>query len=250
MASEEKGPQINWFGATGAGLGSVTSAVVLSTTGAAGTWIGAGIGTFIITVGGAIYAYFLQRAKTGIEKTADKIKVPRGSSVQTSSQQDTKSITFQRDPNHEARSEPPPEQDTEKAKPTFKEVLRGIKWKRVAALGAGLFALTMAIILIFELATGRPVSSYTGGSSPESTGTSLTGVTDPARDSPEGVPEQQDEELEQPQEVPLEEDFQPLPEEAEPEEEVPAPPVEPAPEQLPEPQQQAPQQEEPAEVPE
>lgn len=252
MASEEKGPQINWVGATGAGLGSVTSAVVLSTTGAAGTWIGAGIGTFIITVGGAIYAYFLQRAKSGIEKTADKIKVPRGSSVQNSAQQDTTSITAQRDPTQAASSEPPPEQDTKKSKPTFKEVLRGVRWKRVAVLGAGLFALTMAIVFIFELATGRPVSSYTGGSSPDSTGTSLTGVTDPARESPAGIPEeqddQQDEDWEQPQGVPLEEDQQPVPQDAEPEEEVPAP-VEPAPEQLPE-QQQAPLQEEPAEIPE
>ena len=84
----------------------------------------------------------------------------------------------------------------------------------------------MAIVFIFELATGRPVSSYTGGTSPDSTGTSLTGVTDPAQESPAGIPEQDGEEIEQPQEAPLEEV---PPEEAPqqipdvPEEEVPVP---------------------------
>lgn len=244
--SEEKGPQVNWVAATGSGLGSVTSAVLLSTTGAAGTWIGAGIGTFIITVGGAIYAYYLQRAKTGIENTAERIKLPRGAAVRNSSQQNTQTITAQRDPAHEAHSEPLPDTEESKAKPTFKEVLRGVRWKRVAAWAAGLFAITMAIVFIFELATGRPVSSYTGGTSPESTGTSLTGVTDPAKQSPEQAPQQDDVEIEQPQEAPLEEGPEPAPEV--PDEEAPAP-VEPEPQPVPE--QQAPQQQEaPLEVPE
>ena len=256
MASEEKGPQVNWVAATGSGLGSVTSAVLLSTTGAAGTWVGAGIGTFIITVGGAIYAYYLQRAKTGIEKTSEKIKLTRGSSTRNSSQQNTQTITAQRDPAHEARSEPPSETAEDKTKPTFKEILRGVRWKRVAAWAAGLFAITMVIVFIFELATGRPVSSYTGGTSPDSTGTSLTGVTDPARESPDQAPPQDGVEIEQPQEapleeVPLEEGPQPVPDV--PEEEAPAP-VEPEPQPVPEqqaPQQQAPQQQEaPVEVPE
>ena len=137
--AKEAGPQINWVGAAGSGLGSVTSAVLLSTTGAAGTWIGAGIGTFIITVGGAIYAYYLQRAKTGIEKTADKMKKVGGSS-RNDTRQDTTSISAQRDPNEPSRAEASTE-DAEhtgsealssKVKPTFKEALKNIRWKRVA----------------------------------------------------------------------------------------------------------------------
>ena len=234
--AKEAGPQINWVGAAGSGLGSVTSAVLLSTTGAAGTWIGAGIGTFIITVGGAIYAYYLHRAKTGIEKTADKVKQV-GSPAKKKVQQDTTSITAQRDPNQPATADAAAESAEHtgsesiehKAKPTFTEALQNIRWKRVAGLAAGLFALTMAIIFIFELATGRPVSSYTGGSSPDSTGTSITGVQDPAapaEEDPEQVPGQQDEQLEQPGEVVPEEGPEQAPEI--PEDNVP-PPVEPEP---------------------
>lgn len=250
--AKESGPQVNWVGAIGSGLGSVTSAILLSTTGAAGTWIGAGIGTFIITVGGAIYGYYLQRAKTGIEKTADKLKT----GVQPKKAQDTTSITAERDPNEPARSKPTVKEDTgseavgQKAKPTFKEALKNIRWKRVAGLAALLFAVTMAIIFIFELTTGRPVSSYTGGSSPDSTGTSITGVQDPARDDPAGTPEEQ-QELEDPeQQAPLEEAPEQAPDA--PEEDV--APVEPEPEQVPDveapqPEQQQQPHDEPVEAP-
>ena len=239
--AKESGPQVNWVGAVGSGLGSVTSAVLLSTTGAAGTWIGAGIGTFIITVGGAIYAYYLQRAKTGIEKTADKLKT----GVQSKRPQKTTTITAERDPNEPARSQSTSaDVDTgshavgQQDKPTFKEALKNIRWKRVAVLGAALFAITMAIIFIFELATGRPVSSYTGGTSPDSTGTSITGVQDPARNDPAGTPQEQDDSEEQEQLENPEQEQVPL-EEVEPEQapEVPeedVAPVEPEPEQVPE----------------
>lgn len=256
--AKESGPQINWVGAVGSGLGSVTSAVLLSTTGAAGTWIGAGIGTFVITVGGAIYAYYLQRAKTGIEKTADKIKQGGGPSKKDA-RQDTTSISAQRDPNEPSRAETSSEAAghtgsealTSKVKPTFKEALKNIRWKRVAGLAVGLFALTMAVVFIFESATGRPVSSYTGGTSPDSTGTSITGVQDPAEGDPaeEEVPpptqEDQVEQPEQPDEVLPEEEQEPAPEI--PEDDVP-PPVEP--EQQPVPEQPAPQpQDQPVEAP-
>lgn len=245
--AKESGPEINWVGAVGSGLGSVTSAVLLSTTGAAGTWIGAGIGTFIITVGGAIYAYYLQRAKSGIEKTADKVKHATGV-VNKTERMNTTSITASRDPNQPvetasagaAGEHTGSESITNKIKPTFKEALRNIKWKRVLGLAAILFAITMAIIFVFELATGRPVSSYTGGTSPESTGTSITGVQDPAAPSDEEpVPGEEDEQVPQPgqpEEGLPEEGVEPLPET--PEDEVP-PPVEPEPQ--PEPEQPAPQ---------
>lgn len=270
MAEEQKGPQVNWVGAIGSGLGSVTSAILLSTTGAAGTWIGAGVGTFIITVGGAFYGYYLQRAKTGIEKTADKLNLPgapatkaaKGSTKDT--KQDTKSITAQRDPHdNTARSEAPPEDDSDKEqdKPRWKEALRNINWKRVAGWGLALFAVTMAIIFIFELVTGRPVSSYTGGSSPDSTGTSITGVYDPAEGEdpaqspiqPGGDDEQPEDQEQLPDQEAPEEDEAPLPgldDQEQPQDE--APPVEePAPEIAPEqvPQHEQPQQQEGMEAP-
>lgn len=237
----KKGPEVNWVAAAGSGLGSVTSAVLVSSLGASGTVIGAGIGTFVITVGGTIYGYYLQRAKTNIEDTTDKIKRPQSKLKQNSAHDvdDSKSISAQKDATTASESAP----DQHKSKPTFGEVLRNIRWKRVVGLAAALFAFTMAVILIFELATGRPVSSYTGGTSPDSTGNSITGVTDPAQDTTDWTPgEDTDQDVEQPEQTPAELDEQPVPEEA------PEPPVE---QDVPEQQQpeQAPPQQEPLEAP-
>ena len=250
--SQAKGLEINWFTAAGSALGSVTSAVLLSTLGATGTIIGAGLGTLIITVGGAVYGHYLQRAKTNIEQTAGKVKRRQRGEENTAKLSDTAPITAQKDPEHAVGSA----RATDAAKPRFTQILRDIQWKRVAWLAAGLFVLTMAIILVFELATGRPVSSYTGGTSPASTGTSLTGVTDPAPENPPRTPEQQNQpERPDPPEVP-EEPAEPPPGLGEsyfvPEQE-PTTPVEPqepwdAPEEQPqEVPEQAPRQEEPVE---
>ncbi len=226
--SETKGPEINWFGATGSALGSVTSAVLLSTLGASGTVIGAGLGTLIIGVGGSVYAYYLQRAKSNIEKTAENAirtrrypKRPKNGqpndTAPISAQKDATSISAEKDPtaaNPENSTAAMGATRLEAPKPKLKEVLRDMPWKRVAWWVAGLFALTMAIVLVFELATGRPVSSYTGGTSPSSSGTSLTGVTDPAREDPQWTPEQEDNpEVEQLPEVPAEIEEEPLPDE-------------------------------------
>src|SRR5699024_6143065 len=79
VMSESKGVQINWLGASGSALGAVTSAVLLSTLGAAGTPLGAALASLSITVEGVVYTYFLDRAKSGIEKTAEMIKYSRRS---------------------------------------------------------------------------------------------------------------------------------------------------------------------------
>ncbi|TQL71532.1 hypothetical protein FB556_2020 [Enteractinococcus coprophilus] len=251
--SETKGLEINWLGATGSALGSVTSAVLLSTLGASGTVIGAGLGTLIIGVGGSIYAYYLQRAKSNIEKTADKAKRTRRFSKRPKDQlADNAPITAQKDATHAIGAA-----RAQSAKPGLKDVLRDMPWKRVAWWVAGLFVVTMAIILVFELATGRPVSSYTGGTSPASSGTSFTGVTDPARDDPEWTPDQQHQpgiqdqsEIPQPTQAPTDgEEDSVVPENeptAAPEapRELPQQQPEQAPQQAP---QQAPVQEEPAE---
>ena len=49
-------------------------------------------------------------------------------------------------------------------KPSWREALAGLNWKRIAALAAAIFVAAMLIIVSFELVTGRAVSSYTGGS--------------------------------------------------------------------------------------
>lgn len=205
--SESRGLQINWLAASGSALGAVTSAVLLSTLGAAGTLIGAALGSLIITVGGNFYSYSLERAKSGIEKTAEKVKTS-AQAKKTASQQPYEPITASSDRNDgdvtsrvEAVDSTEDEQVDDESKPkekgSWKQTLRGMSWKRVGLLAAGLFALTMAIILVFELSTGRPVSSYTGGTSSETTGTTFSSLTnrgggnDTDEDSGTGTPDQE-----------------------------------------------------------
>ena len=179
--SESKGLQINWLGASGSALGAVTSAVLLSTLGAAGTLIGAALGSLIITVGGAVYSYSLERAKTGLEKTAEKVKhVGRGNktvgknNAPISATSDRQNVD---DPTETTSMQAAGEEPATTEKPAWQETLRNLPWKRIGLLAGGLFLLTMAIILVFELSTGRPVSSYTGGSSSDTTGTTFSGLT-------------------------------------------------------------------------
>ncbi|QFG67911.1 hypothetical protein [Ornithinimicrobium pratense] len=58
---------------------------------------------------------------------------------------------------------------------SVRRVLQGLPWKRIAALSAALFVLAMVLIVAFELATGRAVSTYTGGTNNTSVGTSIPG---------------------------------------------------------------------------
>lgn len=245
--SEFKGPKINWLAAAGSALGAVTSAVLLSTLGAAGTLIGAALGSLIITVGGSVYSYSLQRAKTGLEKTAEKVKTAGGKAGARKNIGPITATSDRDNAEHTSRLESVAasgEGNAPAEKVSWKQSLRALPWKRIAGLAAGLFAVTVVIILAFELSTGRPVSSYTGGTSSDSTGTTFSGLTNrggddspgtenPGDDNPERAPEQLDEQdVEQgPQEFEspeLQED--PAPEEA------PAIP-EPQPEE-PEPQQE------------
>lgn len=268
--SESKGLQINWLAASGSALGAVTSAVLLSTLGAAGTLIGAALGSLIITVGGSVYSYSLERAKSGLEKTAEKVKT--STQVKRSASQKThEPITAssdRQDINVTSRVDAVKGRDAEagdkpKEKGSWKQTLRGMSWKRVGLLAAGLFALTMAIILVFEFSTGRPVSSYTGGTSSDTTGTTFSSLTNrggdrdsdenpgtgtPGQEESEYGPVEQDNDPSQPYEEEDQNIDQDQPQDESPEiqdEPAPAPEEQPVPE---EPQQQeeqpAPQQEE------
>jgi hypothetical protein len=121
--------------------------------------------------------------------------------------------------------------------------MQGLAWKRIAVISAALFAVAMVLIVAFELSTGRAVSTYTGGTSNTSVGTSIPGWSGTGQDSLDvelEVPlpgEVQDGEV--PQEpVPLEDTPQgPAPQEDAPQEQAPpeqAPtvdaPTQPAPE--------------------
>src|SRR5699024_4255296 len=128
--SESKGLQINWLGASGSALGAVTSAVLLSTLGAAGTLIGAALGSLIITVGGAVYSYSLERAKSGLEKTAEKVKYSGRGNRTAAENNAPSSATSERrnmeDPTQTASMQATGEEPEATEKPRWQQTLRGL----------------------------------------------------------------------------------------------------------------------------
>jgi len=172
--AEKQRLDISWTNAAGSALGAVSSAVLLSSLGVVGTLLGAALGSLCITVGGALYAHSMNVTKEKAAAAARKAKQqrPRESVPQRGENRD-ESTTPQQAP-----AKPAP------AKESRGDLLRGLPWKRIIGLAAALFAVTMAIILAFELTTGRAVSTYTGGTDNTGVGTSIPGVSGTGVEAP------------------------------------------------------------------
>ncbi|MGB3257645.1 MAG: hypothetical protein WBG89_02820 [Ornithinimicrobium sp.] len=158
--AEKQSLDINWTNSAGSALGAVSAAVLLSTLGVVGTLLGAALGSLVITVGGALYTHSMNVTKEKAGAAASRLAKPR----QPERVDAPKS------------GQAPEPLETPLAQEPRGQVLRGLPWKRIIGLAAALFALTMAIILAFELTTGRAVSTYTGGTDNTGVGTSIPGV--------------------------------------------------------------------------
>jgi hypothetical protein len=147
-------------------LAAVSSAVLLSTVGVAGTLIGAAVGSVIATVAGAVYTYSLQASRERVAAAAQIAAMARSNLTRRSEggAQDTQQVT--------ARPEAAP---GDADRPAWRTALAGLNWKRVAALAAGVFLAAMVAIVAFELVAGRPVSTYTGGTSKDSSSRTTLG---------------------------------------------------------------------------
>lgn len=157
--------EINWINALGGALAAVSAAVVLSTLGTAGTLVGAALGSLCITVGGAIYSHSLRathrrvaaaRALAARRQASGRAGPGAGGSPQLAG---APTATLER----EAAREP------------WSQTLGRLPWKRIGLVSAALFAVTVVVIMLFELSIGRPVASLTGGTDSES-GTLVPGV--------------------------------------------------------------------------
>lgn len=236
--------EISWTRTAGSALGAVSSAVLLSTLGVAGTLIGAALGSLIITVGGAMYSSTLQATQERVLKASEVRAGQPGARARGS--RDTGTGTGRSSQEQASLSEPT--EDDPSSGTSWSERLRDLPWKRITGASVAVFVVAMGLILAFELTTGRAVSSYTGGSSP-STGTSVPGFAGRGDSGTDVDPEQQDEvplDPEQQDEVPLDPEQQdeapqdpqqqdevpqePQQEEAPPQE---APPADPAPQPAP-----------------
>ena len=160
--------EISWIGSVGSALGAVTSAVVLSTLGVAGTILGAALGSLVITVGGSIYSQSLQRTK---ERMGERGNSSRTKTLPSNDVQQPR--TLPRDAGLNGTIVDEVEKPTKNA---GHGILQRLPWKHIIGVTVALFAITMALILAFELSAGRAVSSFTGGTNGTG-GTSIPGIS-------------------------------------------------------------------------
>lgn len=227
--SEQNRLQINWVNSAGGALGAVSSAVLLSSLGVAGTLVGAALGSLVITVGGAVYSHYLRKTgervaeRAGEARRAGRVRQPVPAEAGAGAH-----------PADRRRPEDLDHTDQAKGGKSAGQLIQGLPWKRILGLSAALFGIAMALIVAFELATGRAVSTYTGGTSNTNVGTSIPGWSGTGQESSDvelDVPLPGEvEDGDGPQEAPQEE----LPQEELPQEEE-------APQQEPPPQQPAPE---------
>jgi hypothetical protein len=151
-STADQGPKLDldWTKTLAGALAAVTTAVLLSTLGAVGTLIGAALGSVAATVGGALYAQGLARSRAAMRRAHES-----------------------------ARLRLSPEAERRQAEADdhgWREKLRGLPWRRIGLIAAGMFAAVVIAITAFEAVAGRSVSSYTGGSDQEQ-GSTIGGVT-------------------------------------------------------------------------
>lgn len=190
--STDSGPRldIDWVRTIAGALAAVSSAVLLSTLGAAGTIIGAAIGSIVATVGGALYAQGLAKSRQTLAQAQavarDKVGIAQAEVLRAGRAEDAQAQESHLGHADERLAEAHEELDVlaDEAAPTpWKERFAALPWKHIALVAAGLFLIAVLVITVFELIAGRSVSSITGGTDKDD-GTTIGHVR--SRDSGDG----------------------------------------------------------------
>ncbi|MFW6870059.1 hypothetical protein ACOACQ_21930 [Nocardioides sp. CPCC 206347] len=185
VAQEEARSPIDWPATFAGAAAAVTVAVLLSTLGAAGTLIGAALGSVVATVSTALY-------KQGIESSRRRMAEVQAVALQKVNLADQDLRRAERRP-----SGPRAEQDVARARERLDEASSALEpdtgppaaeppaaaepgrwaalpWRRIALLAVAVFVLSLAVISIIEVLAGKSVSTITGGTDDDRT--SITGI--------------------------------------------------------------------------
>ncbi|TQK72787.1 hypothetical protein [Nocardioides sp. SLBN-35] len=152
-----RGPSIDWP-ATFAGAGAaVTVAVLLSTLGAAGTLIGAALGSVIATVSSALY-------KQGIETSRRRVAEVQAAALEREAARAHRHVeaTEVLDAVDAAEPDEPDGSDGTAPAPGGNR-WAALPWKRLALLAGMVFLIAVVAISVVELIAGKSVSTITGG---------------------------------------------------------------------------------------
>lgn len=175
--------EIDWVKTLAGALAAVSSALLLSTLGAAGTIIGAALGSVVITVGSALYSLGLARSrhKLAHAQTAALRKVGIAQAeVRRAGRRQGNQAAVEGHLEHAEQRLGQARHDLDAAaqEPPALGLRRGLAllpWKHITLVAGGLFVATLIAITSFELLAGRSVASYTGGN--DGGGTSITDIT-------------------------------------------------------------------------
>jgi hypothetical protein len=175
--------EIDWVKTVAGALAAVSSAVLLSTLGAAGTIIGAALGSVVITVGSALYSQGLARSRHRLAhaQTAAlrKVGIAQAEVRRAGRRQgDQAAVEGHLEHAEQRLGQARHDLDAAVQEPPALGLRRGLAllpWKHIALVAGGLFVAAVLAITSFELLAGRSVASYTGGN--DGGGTSITDVT-------------------------------------------------------------------------
>ncbi|MFT4082887.1 MAG: hypothetical protein QM638_09905 [Nocardioides sp.] len=165
---------IDWVKTIASALAAVSSAVVLSTLGAAGTLIGAAVGSVAATVTAALYTQGLSRSRETVARAGRRLAVtdPNATTVATETTGSTRTIRT-------ATLAPEPLDAEATAGSSsaggWRERFRTLPWKRISVLSLATFLAVVAIVTVFELVSGRTLSSLVG--SDDGGGTTISRIT-------------------------------------------------------------------------
>ena len=207
VEEDDKRVGINWMQVIGAALAAVSSAVLLSTLGVAGTIIGAALGSVVASVGGAFYTRTLDASRGQVAAQAAALKrvtlararvdaaMRRGGNVsETGLRSASRELSEAEEALDEAQHPERPGEghsaEPEEAAADPSTWASRLPWKRIALIAAGVFVVAMVAISAFELVAGRAVSELTGGSD-SSKGSTVPGLAEGSGDrrrEPSGRP--------------------------------------------------------------
>jgi hypothetical protein len=164
--------EIDWLKTVAGALAAVSSAVILSTLGVAGTIIGAAVGSVVISLTSSIYNASLARSRERVKAQAAalaKVGVAQAE-VRRAARRRASDTAVESHLEHadaqlaQAHIELDDLATEDTGQVSWKERLAALPWKRIALLAVGFFAIAIAAITVFELIAGKPVSDFTGGS--------------------------------------------------------------------------------------
>jgi hypothetical protein len=154
-------------------LAAVVGAVLASELGVYGTIMGAAVVSVGATTGGAVFQHVFRRTGEQLREAVDRGPNQTANTLRQVAVEDGAAVR-------------PPEITAEWNQPQLVRARRRWSWKSYAVVSGLVFVLAMTPILVFELATGQPVSATVTGQSGD--GTSLGGSVAPKSSRPQEAP--------------------------------------------------------------